>query len=110
MSETGKMARVDLVQAVLGAVAIVLAVALVVTGSMNRSMQARVAAGQAKIANAQAAANVNNNLIRMLAKSAAETGDAQLRTLLAQNGITFQPGAGQQGSGGAAAPLAPAAR
>ena len=94
MNDVSRMGTVERVQAVLGIVAVLLAIVLVVTGGMNRSLQARVAAGQAKIANAQAAANVNNNLIRMLAKSAAENNDAQLRTLLARNGITFQQGAG----------------
>ncbi len=88
--------RRDRVQLVLGVVALLAATVLVIMGQVNRSLQAQVAAGQAKIASAQAAANVNNSLIRLLAKSAAETGDTQIRTLLAQNGITFQqaPGGG----------------
>lgn len=77
-------------QLALGVIGLAAALMLVVTGALNLSLQAEVNAGQAKVANAQAAANVNATLIRLLAKSAAETNDAQLRTLLANNGITFR--------------------
>ena len=103
MRDDQETRRGDRVQLALGAIALLAALVLVVTSMLNRSLQAQVAAGQAKIANAQAAANVNNGLIRLLAKSAAETGDPQIRTLLAQNGITYQPTAG---AGAAAVPPA----
>lgn len=100
----GTVGRRDRVQLVLGVIALLAATVLVVMGAVNRSLQAQVAAGQAKIAGAQAAANVNNSLIRLLAKSAAETGDTQIRALLARNGITFR----QAPSGSAATPAADA--
>ena len=87
------------VQLALGLVAIVAALLLVTLGVLNRSLQAEAAAGQAKIAAAQTAATVNNNLIRLLAKAAAEKGDERIRDLLARNGITYRP----------ATPAAPAA-
>ena len=89
------------IQLALGIVAIILAMMLVALGELNRSSQARVAAGQARIAGAQAANNVNNTLIRLLARSAAEDGDPQLRALLARNGITFAPAAPAAAPGGA---------
>ena len=83
----------DRLQLLLGLVGLVASVALVVTGILNRSLQTEIAAGQAKIANAQTAANVNNSLIRLLAKAAAEKGDDRIRDLLARNGITYAPAA-----------------
>lgn len=90
MSDAGTTGRSTHVQLILGAVSILAAIVLVVMGAMNRSLQTDIAAGQAKLATVQASANVNNTLIRLLAKSAAETGDPQIRALLARNGITYQ--------------------
>lgn len=106
MMENSRVATSDRLQLALGVVAIVAAVMLVAAGALNRSLQSQVAANQAKIASAQAAANVNNNLIRLLAKSAAEDNDADLRALLAQNGITFR----QAPAGTSATPPPPAAQ
>lgn len=73
-----------------GALALLLSIITVGFAIANTSLQRAAAAGQAKAASAQTAANVNSSLIRMLAKSAAENNDAALKALLAQNGITFK--------------------
>ena len=93
------------VQLALGIVALVAALVLVIVGALNRSLQAEVAAGQARIANAQAAANVNNTLIRLLAKAAAEKKDEQIRALLSQNGISFRQTAPGAPDAAASAPV-----
>ncbi|WP_375396578.1 hypothetical protein [uncultured Sphingomonas sp.] len=82
-------------QLIAGALALVLSIVTVGFAIANTSLQQAAAAGQAKAASAQTAANVNASLIRMLAKSAAENNDAAIKALLAQNGITFKetPGA-----------------
>lgn len=79
----------DRVHFALGGLALVLAILAVGFVIANASLQKTAAAGQAKIASAQTAANLNNSLIRMLAKSAAENNDPALKTLLAENGITL---------------------
>ncbi len=98
--------RYNRVQLALGIVAIAAATVLILLGVLNRSLQADVAAGQARITNAQAAANVNNTLIRLLAKAAAEKNDDKIRALLSQNGISFReatPGASDPAAGGVTA-------
>ena len=89
-------------QLTLGVVGLLAGVVLVITGMLNHGLQTQVTAAQGRIANGQAAANVNNSLIRLLAKSAEETGDVQIRALLTRNGITSLPSA--VAAGGAAVP------
>ena len=78
-----------------GGLALLLSIVTVGFAIANSALQRAAAEGQAKAASAQTAANVNSSLIRMLAKSAAENNDPAIKTLLAQNGITFKetPGA-----------------
>lgn len=98
--------RYNRIQVALGVLAMAAAAALVIIGALNRSLQADVAAGQVRVANAQAAANVNNTLIRLLAKAAAEKNDEKIRTLLSQNGISFQQTL-PDGTANAGAPVQP---
>ena len=81
--------RFDSVAVLLGVLAMILAIATVVQAASNRSLQGKVAAGQAKLAQAQAMANLNNSLIQLMAKTAAEKDDRAIRDLLARNGVTF---------------------
>jgi hypothetical protein len=74
----------------LGVLALVLAVLNVAGAQRNRGLQAVVDTAQAAVQRGQAFANVNNSLIQLLAKTAAERNDPALRELLARNGVTFQ--------------------
>lgn len=74
----------------LGVLALMLAVLNIAGAQRNRALQAEVTAGQAVQERGQTFANVNNSLIQLLAKSAAEKNDGALRDLLARNGVTFQ--------------------
>lgn len=87
-----------------GGLALLLALATAGFALANSSLQGVAAAGQAKVAGAQTAANVNASLIRLLAKSAAENNDEALKALLARNGITFN--AASKGPGSPAVPVA----
>lgn len=81
----------------LGLVALALAVWVLIAAADNRARQADLAARAQTIARAQTLANVNNGIIQLLARASAETGDPQLRALLAANGVTFQVRPGQPG-------------
>lgn len=81
-------------------VVLALVIASVVMAGRNRGLQDQVAAGQARLANAQTAANLDNTLIRLLTTAAVEHDDAAIKALLAANGITYRQNA---------APPAPAA-
>ncbi|QDZ07853.1 hypothetical protein FPZ24_10450 [Sphingomonas panacisoli] len=83
----------DRTTAIGGLLVLVLVVMTVVVASQNRSLQQQVADGQAKLASAQAAGNVNSTLIRMLASAAADNNDAAIKALLTENGITFKSNA-----------------
>ena len=74
-------------------VVLVLVIASVLMAAHNRGLQDKVAAGQAKLANAQTAANLDNTLIRLLTTAAVEHDDAAIRALLAANGITYRQNA-----------------
>ncbi|MBS0479358.1 MAG: hypothetical protein JSR79_08675 [Proteobacteria bacterium] len=76
--------------AVLGALALVLGVVTVVTANTNRGLQQTLAANQDKLAKAQAAATLDNNLVQLLAKSAVDNKDGALRELLRANGVTLK--------------------
>jgi hypothetical protein len=85
----------------LGALALLLAVLNVTGAQRNRALQMEVDSEQAKVARGQTFANLNNNLIQLLARTAAEQNDPAIRDLLAKNGVTFQvqapaPAAGAQ--------------
>ena len=89
----------------LGVLALLLALLNVAGAQRNRSVQAAFDRQQAALQRGQTFANINNSLIQLLAKAAAETNDTAIRDLLARNGVTFQlkPDAAAQ----AAAPVAP---
>jgi len=74
----------------LGVIALVLAVLNIAGAERNRALQAEVTAGQAVLQRGQTFANVNNSLIQLLAKAAAESNDSAIRDLLARNGVTFE--------------------
>lgn len=77
-------------RAILGLAAIVLAVLNVTGAQRNRALQAEIEAQQAAVQRGQTFANLNNSLIQLLARTAAEQNDPALRTLLSDNGVTFQ--------------------
>lgn len=74
----------------LALLALMLAIFIVFEGSQNRTLQDRVEAGHAALVRGQTFANLDNSLIQVVAKTAADKNDAELRALLAQNGVTFR--------------------
>ena len=88
-----------------GGLALLLSIVTVGFAIANTSLQHAAAEGQTKTASAQAAANVNASLIRMLAKSAAENNDPAIKALLARNGITFREAPGATPAGPAGSPV-----
>jgi cell division protein FtsB len=90
MTDDAPRSRFDGVAVFLGALALILAIAGVIQSARNRSLQAQVAEGQAKLAKAQTLANLDNSLVQLMAKAAADKNDGALRDLLARNGVTFK--------------------
>jgi cell division protein FtsB len=82
--------RLDGIAILLGALALILAVVVVVQSASNRALQQKIATGQAKLAQAQTMANLDNSLVQLMAKAAADRNDSALRNLLARNGVTFK--------------------
>ena len=82
--------RLGLVSAAMGALALVLAVVTVIQSGTNADLQVIAAQGQAQLAKAQALTTLDNNLVQLLAKAAAEQNDSDIRGLLARNGVTFR--------------------
>ena len=74
----------------LGLLALVLALAVAGGQMLNRTLEQSVESDRAAMTKGQALANINNGLIRLMAKTAAEKNDAELRDLLARNGVTFK--------------------
>lgn len=74
----------------LGILALILALLNVAGAQRNRDLQGKVDTAQAALQRGQAFANVNNSLIQLLAKAAAERDDPAIRDLLARNGVTFR--------------------
>jgi hypothetical protein len=105
MSEKTTTGRLSVASAVLGALALVLAVATVAQSEANSDLQVIATQGQAQLAKAQALTTLDNNLVQLLAKAAAENNDNEIRTLLARNGVTFHTG-----SATAVAPVAGGSR
>jgi hypothetical protein len=73
----------------LSAVVLVLAMVLVFSSMQVRALQDKVSAGRADLAKLQTLAGLDNSLVQLLAKTAAEKNDGALQALLARNGITF---------------------
>jgi len=86
----GKSATSGIIAAALGAIVLVLGVMTVWTAGINRGLQQTLAANQEKVAKAQAAATLDNNLVQLLAKSAVDDKDGALRELLRVNGVTLK--------------------
>lgn len=82
--------RLGLTAAVLGGFALILAVVSVVQGQTNQELQETVSANQTQLQKAQTLTAVDNNLVQLLAKAAAEGNDSDIRALLARNGVTFR--------------------
>jgi hypothetical protein len=76
--------------AALGALALLMSIATVLQANSNGGLQSTATQGQAQVAKAQALANVDNELVGLLAKAAAENHDEAIRSLLAANGVTFK--------------------
>jgi hypothetical protein len=71
------------------ALALVLAGAIVWKAAENRSLQDKINAGRQDLVKAQTFATIDNNVIQLIAKQAAEKNDTALKALLLRNGITF---------------------
>ena len=82
--------RLGMAATLLGGLALVLAVVSVVQSGANQDLQETASANQAQLQKAQTLATVDNNLVQLLAKAAAEGNDSDIRALLAQNGVTFR--------------------
>lgn len=80
----------------LAGVAVLLAIGIVVMGAQTRALQDKVTAERAELTKAQTLAQLDNSVVQLLAKTAAEKNDTALQALLARNGVTFQvePNAG----------------
>lgn len=89
MSEPRTTSRLAQGGVILAGLSLLLALISVVQVNSNRNLQKAFAEGQASIAKAQTLANLDNSLIQLVAKSAVENRDAELRNLLARNGVTF---------------------
>jgi hypothetical protein len=89
MTEGISRSRSDHFASVLGGISLLLAAGNVYQAQANRSVQAQVAEGQAKLSRAQTLANVDKALVDLMAKAAVNDGDGALRTLLAKNGVTL---------------------
>ena len=77
----------------------VLAVLSYVQANANRDLQQVAATNQARIDRANSFANLDNSLIQLTAKSAADDNDPALTKLLSDNGVTFRKAPGAPGSG-----------
>ena len=78
---------------VLGVLALVLAGLSLLGANANRDLQKTAASNQARLDRANTFANLDNNLVQLIAKSAADNNDAALTGLLSSNGITFRKAA-----------------
>ena len=71
-------------------IAIVLLVVNVYITTVVRTKQADLAQRQTTIANGQALAQLNQNLVRAMAESSIKNSDTQMRDLLTAQGITIK--------------------
>ena len=90
MTDDASRSHFDGIAVLLGALALLLAIVTVAQSARNRTLQAEVTEGQAKLAKAQALANLDNSLVQLMAKTAADKDDRAIRDLLARNGVTFR--------------------
>ena len=90
MSELQKSRVAAGVHLLLGVLAVVLAVLSLIGANTNRGLQTVAATNQARIERANTFANLDNNLVQLIAKSAADNNDTALTSLLSTNGVTFR--------------------
>lgn len=76
--------------ALLAFVALALAVWSAVLGVENRALGKTVGEQQNMVARARSIAQVDNALIQLISRTAAQTDDAELAALLTKNGVSFQ--------------------
>ena len=74
----------------LAGVAVLLAIGIVVMGAQTRALQDKVTVERTELTKAQTLAQLDNSVVQLLAKTAAEKNDTALQALLARNGVTFQ--------------------
>lgn len=74
----------------LSLIVLILAVFIAFSSAQNRSLQDKVNGERTALAKAQTLAQLDNGLVQLLAKTAAEKNDTAIQALLAQNGITFR--------------------
>lgn len=96
MTDINTGARGGIIAAPLGTVVLILGVWTVWQSSDNRELQQAMADNQQKQAKIQTIANLDNNLVQLLAKSAVDDKDGALRELLLENGVTLKPGPAAQ--------------
>ncbi len=73
----------------LAGLALILALASVVLSVQVRNLQDQVEGQRADLIKAQAVAQVDNSVIQLLARTAIEKNDPQIRALLATVGVTL---------------------
>jgi hypothetical protein len=73
----------------LAGLALILALASVVLSVQIRNLQDHVESQRADLMKAQAVAQVDNSVIQLLARTAVEKNDPQIRALLATVGVTL---------------------
>lgn len=71
-----------------GGLALVLALLTAYQSYSNRALQDQLIKTQADLVRAQTLANLDNNLIQLMAKAAVDSNDGAMRALLARNGVT----------------------
>lgn len=74
----------------LSAVALVLLVANVILANANRTIQLQVSQRQNVVGTGQTLSQVNQGLVQAMAEAALKNNDAQMRDLLASQGITVK--------------------
>lgn len=86
------MSRKPRLGTLLGGGVLLLALVDSVGAQMNRSLQSDVGALQTQLARSRTFLQVDNALVQLLARTAAEKDDGAIRALLARNGVTFRKG------------------
>ncbi|MBY0519169.1 MAG: hypothetical protein K2P79_01950 [Sphingomonas sp.] len=107
MDNGNSPARGGVAAAALGGVVLCIGVLTVWQAGVNRGLQQELAGNQEKLAKAQTIANLDNNLVQLLAKAAVENNDTAIRNLLSANGVTLNQGPAPQQSQALAPAQAP---
>lgn len=96
MDDGNSPARGGVAAAALGGVVLIIGVMTVWQAGVNRGLQEELAGNQERLAKAQTVANLDNNLVQLLAKAAVENNDTAIRNLLSANGVTLNQGPAPQ--------------